>query len=133
MTKVIVPKSALLLLSSYVLIILKQKLAFTYYFSIGNKLSCSPFRKGEAVENLFILLNTPFFMPFSTKTDIMLGKNCGLQTLFVDSGVDRLTEVRGWKTSGGSDGLEAEKNRVPDFFANKLGDLLPLANSVMSS
>jgi len=69
----------------------------------------------------------------NTKTDIMLGKNCGLQTLFVDSGVDRLTEVRGWKTSGGSDGLEAEKNRVPDFFANKLGDLLPLANSVMSS
>lgn len=71
-------------------------------------------------------------MPFSTKTDIMLGKNCGLQTLFVDSGVDRLSEVRGWKKTSGS-GLEAEKNRVPDFFANKLGDLLPLANSVMSS
>ena len=59
----------------------------------------------------------------------MLGKNCGLQTLFVDSGVDRLSEVRGWLTSGS---LE-EQNRVPDFFAAKLGDLLPVANNVIPS
>ena len=36
---------------------------------------------------------------FSTKTDIMLGKNCGLKTLMVDTGVDSIEEAVRWKTS----------------------------------
>ena len=59
----------------------------------------------------------------------MLGKNCGLKTLLVGTGVDSLTEAHKWKTHPDSSSLE-EKKRVPDFCVQKLGDLLPLANNV---
>lgn len=53
-------------------------------------------------------------------TDILLGKNCGLQTLLVGSGVHSLAETRAWETS-----QDAEQRRmVADFYADKLGDLL---------
>merc|ERR1711860_106420 len=53
-------------------------------------------------------------------TDILLGKNCGLQTLMVGSGVHRLEQVREWEKSS-----DPEENRlVPDFYVDKLGDLL---------
>ena len=69
---------------------------------------------------------------FSTKTDIMLGKNCGLKTLLVGSGVDSLAEARKWKTHPDTSSLE-QKMRVPDFCVQKLGDLLLLANNVAPS
>lgn len=65
----------------------------------------------------------------NTKTDIMLGKNCGLQTLFVGSGVDKIADVRIWHTKAEKASPE-ERQRVPDFYIDKLGDLLPLANSL---
>jgi phosphoglycolate phosphatase len=73
------------------------------------------------------------FLLFSTKTDIIFGKNCGLKTLMVGTGIDSLDQVLQWQ-SAASDSPEAvEKKRVPDFFANSLGDLLPLANTALSS
>lgn len=54
-------------------------------------------------------------------TDILLGKNCGLKTLMVGTGVGTLQEVRKWETDS-SDNTQA---LVPNFFANKLKDLLP--------
>jgi len=64
----------------------------------------------------------------NTKTDILLGKNCGLKTLMVGSGVDSIPEANRWKTS--PECSQEEKDRVPDFTIAKLGDLLPIANSV---
>lgn len=58
-------------------------------------------------------------------TDILLGKNCGLTTLLVGTGIDSLKSVRRWETSDD----EKEKILVPDYFANSLGDLLPLAKA----
>lgn len=57
----------------------------------------------------------------------MLGKNCGLQTLLVGTGVDTLEAAQKWKTSDEAS-LE-EKQRVPDFCVQKLGDLLTLTSS----
>jgi len=53
-------------------------------------------------------------------TDILLGKNCGLQTLLVGSGVHSLEETRTWEASED----EEERRMVADFYADKLGDLL---------
>ena len=50
----------------------------------------------------------------------MLGKNCDLQTLMVGSGVHSLTSVREWE---GSEDHE-EARMVPDYYVDKLGDLL---------
>jgi len=53
-------------------------------------------------------------------TDILLGKNCGLQTLLVGSGVHSLEETRRWEASE----KEEERKLVADFYLDKLGDLL---------
>lgn len=53
-------------------------------------------------------------------TDILLGKNCGLKTLMVGTGVGTLTEVRKWECEED----EQSKRLVPDFYANKLEELL---------
>jgi len=53
-------------------------------------------------------------------TDILLGKNCGLQTLLVGSGVHSLEETRTWEASE----KEEERKLVADFYLDKLGDLL---------
>jgi len=53
-------------------------------------------------------------------TDILLGKNCGLQTLLVGSGVHSLKETRAWEASEKED----ERKLVADFYLDKLGDLL---------
>ena len=46
----------------------------------------------------------------------------------VGSGVDSIPEANRWKTS--PECSQEEKDRVPDFTIAKLGDLLPIANSV---
>lgn len=53
-------------------------------------------------------------------TDILLGKNCGLQTLMVGSGVHQLSSARLWEKSEDSE----ERRMVPDYYVDKLGDLL---------
>jgi len=53
-------------------------------------------------------------------TDILLGKNCGLQTLLVGSGVHSLEETRTWEKS---EDME-ERRMVADYYVDKLGDLL---------
>eukprot|EP00088_Acartia_fossae_P071140 TRINITY_DN9705_c0_g1_i2.p1 TRINITY_DN9705_c0_g1~~TRINITY_DN9705_c0_g1_i2.p1 ORF type:complete len:350 (+),score=62.64 TRINITY_DN9705_c0_g1_i2:31-1080(+) len=55
-------------------------------------------------------------------TDILLGKNCGLQTLMVGTGVHSLEKVQEWEVS--SD--ESEKRLVPDKYIDRLGDLLDM-------
>jgi len=47
------------------------------------------------------------------KTDVQLGKRCGLKTLMVGSGVDTLETAK-----------SLDESHSPDYFVNKLGDLL---------
>ncbi|XP_055854619.1 glycerol-3-phosphate phosphatase isoform X2 [Episyrphus balteatus] len=53
-------------------------------------------------------------------TDILLGTNCGFQTLLVGSGIHQLHHVKAWM----DDGSEESKKLIPDVFLPKLGDLL---------
>jgi len=59
-------------------------------------------------------------------TDILLGKNCGLQTLLVGSGVHSLEETRTWEASKD----EEERRMVADYYVDKLGDLLDRVQSL---
>ena len=59
-------------------------------------------------------------MSFRADTDILLGKNCGLKTLMVGTGVGTLGEVRKWESHQD----DQNKRLVPDFYANKLEELL---------
>ena len=56
----------------------------------------------------------------------MLGKNCGLQTLLVGSGVHSLEQTRAWEVSEDQE----ERRMVADFYADKLGDLLDRVKSM---
>ncbi|XP_055918218.1 glycerol-3-phosphate phosphatase-like [Eupeodes corollae] len=52
-------------------------------------------------------------------TDIMLGTNCGFQTLLVGSGIHQFDHVKALLAKG----TEEAKKLVPDFYLPKLGDL----------
>ncbi|KAH8296828.1 hypothetical protein KR054_011811, partial [Drosophila jambulina] len=54
-------------------------------------------------------------------TDILLGYNCGFQTLLVGSGIHQLKDVEQWKLSKNPE----DKKLIPDVYLPKLGDLLP--------
>lgn len=54
-------------------------------------------------------------------TDILLGYNCGFQTLLVGTGINQLKDVEQWKLSKNPE----DKKLIPDMYLPKLGDLLP--------
>lgn len=55
-------------------------------------------------------------------TDILLGKNCGFQTLLVGTGVHKIECVQNWIDNGTSE----QKKMIPDSYIPSLGDLLNL-------
>lgn len=56
----------------------------------------------------------------NAKTDILLGKNCGFQTLLVGSGLHGLNDIERWQNSNDLH----DKHFIPDTYLDKLGDLL---------
>ncbi|KAH8370197.1 hypothetical protein KR093_002591, partial [Drosophila rubida] len=54
-------------------------------------------------------------------TDVLLGYNCGFQTLLVGTGIHQLKDVNDWKHSKNPE----DKKLIPDVYLPKLGDLLP--------
>jgi phosphoglycolate phosphatase len=65
-----------------------------------------------------------YFLAFFIRcnTDILLGKNCGFQTLLVESGIHKFNpDVQEYMKSKD----EETRRLVPDLYASKLGDLLP--------
>lgn len=59
-------------------------------------------------------------------TDILLGKNCGFQTLLVETGIHKRTHLDEWKKSDNSE----TKNLVPDFYIESLGALESILNDM---
>ena len=55
-------------------------------------------------------------------TDIALGANCGIRTLFVQSGASTLEEVRHWQSSNSTE----HQKLVPDFYLPSLDVLKDL-------
>lgn len=53
-------------------------------------------------------------------TDILLGVNCGFQTLLVGTGIHGLQDVAEWKANN----LATDKELIPDVYLPRLGDLL---------
>ncbi|XP_058462864.1 glycerol-3-phosphate phosphatase-like [Malaya genurostris] len=53
-------------------------------------------------------------------TDVLLGKNCGFQTLLVETGIHNAIDVEKFSRSDDSE----IKRMIPDIYCSKLGDLL---------
>lgn len=53
-------------------------------------------------------------------TDILLGANCGFQTLLVGTGIHSMDDVKEWMRNGDDE----QQKLIPDVFLPKLGDLL---------
>jgi len=61
-------------------------------------------------------------------TDVLLGYNCGFQTLLVGTGIHQLSDVEQWRNSKNPE----DKKLIPDVYLPKLGDLLPFIVDIMT-
>ena len=59
------------------------------------------------------------------ETDILLGKNCNLQTLMVGSGVGSLEQIQSYQKANNE-----KSNLIPDYYAASLKILLPHINDI---
>ncbi|KAG7174971.1 glycerol-3-phosphate phosphatase-like [Homarus americanus] len=58
------------------------------------------------------------------KTDIVFGKNCGLHTMMVLSGITQMKELEEYAANQD----EEKHKRLPDYYLPQLEDLIPLLN-----
>lgn len=73
------------------------------------------------IENGTIKPERTLIIGDSAKYDILLGYNCGFQTLLVGSGINNYEEIQAWQNCN----LPDQKKLIPDLYLPKLGDLLP--------
>ena len=118
----------------FIRIFLSIRLPFFLVFSFLFLLSYLPiFSLSIILFLIFIWLSSPSLNllhldRFRCSTDILLGKNCGLTTLHVGSGVDSLSDIHNWEKSD----KEEDWKLVPDFYIQDLGQLLPYAQQVLA-
>ena len=62
---------------------------------------------------------------FRLDTDIAMGANCGIRTLFVQTGASTLEEVRHWQSSNSVE----DQKLVPDYYLPSLNVLKDLIKS----
>lgn len=55
------------------------------------------------------------------ETDILFGKNCGLDTVLTLTGVSRLEEAQAYMASDSP----AAKDLVPNYYVDSIADLIP--------
>lgn len=75
----------------------------------------------QLIKNKKIIPARTLMIGDRANTDVLLGYNCGFQTLLVGSGIHKLSDVAQWKSSKDPE----DKKLIPDVYLPKLGDLLP--------
>ncbi|CAG0878559.1 unnamed protein product [Darwinula stevensoni] len=65
----------------------------------------------------------------NVKTDILMGKNCGLATMLVLTGVTTEQELHDFENSSNP----TEQYLVPDYYMPSIGDLMPLLQKSVNS
>lgn len=80
-----------------------------------------PFMCDALIEDHGIVRGRTLMVGDRCNTDILLGKNCGFQTLLVETGIHNRTDVQKWKENDSV----ADKLLIPDVIATSFAELLP--------